>query len=102
MSNEPTRSAPAASKAPEKVQQTASASPPEPIIIDLGKRSRKQVRKLRRGKQGGLASRIEDAMEHLQDNGAIAAGTQPIVVVVKEKSRTSKGGKRIAKMWGLK
>jgi hypothetical protein len=77
----------------------AEASSPEPIIVDLGKKNRKQVRKLRKGKPGRLMDRVEDTIEHLRENGALAAGVQPIVVVVKQKTR--RRGKRWTKAWGL-
>lgn len=79
--------------------QNANAGSPEAIIVDLGKRTRKQVRKLRKGKPGRLMNRLEETMEHLRESGALAANVQPIVVIVKE--RTRRGGKGIAKMWGL-
>lgn len=77
-----------------------SAGSKEAIIIDLGKKSRKQVRRLQKGRPGRLMNRIEEAMAHLRDNGALAADVQPIVVVVKE--RVGGGGsRRVAKMWGM-
>ncbi len=77
----------------------ASAEPPAPIIVDLGKKDRKQVRKLRKGKPGRLMNRVEEAIEHLRENGAISEGVQPIVVIVKQRER--RRGGRLAKAWGL-
>ena len=58
-----------------------------PIIIDLGKKNRKQVRKLRRGKPGRLMDKIKEVLVQSYQAEAIPAGAQPVVVVVREKSR---------------
>lgn len=89
---------------PAKKEVPAKAAAPrggssEPVIIDLGKKTRKQVRKLRKGKSGRLLDRIEDSIEHLRENGAIGADAQPIVVIVKERRRTR--GRRFTKALGL-
>lgn len=78
---------------------TAKSAPAEPIVIKLGKKNRKQVRKLRRGKPGRLLDRVEDAIAHLRENGDMAAQTQPVVIVIRE--RPKRRGRRIAKVWGL-
>lgn len=96
MTLDPTRTTHLSAKEKEAA---ASGGSPEAVVIDLGKKNRKQVRKLRRGKPGRLMNRIEEAMGHLEESGALAGDVQPIVVIVKERSR--RGGKRIAKMWGL-
>jgi ethanolamine ammonia-lyase small subunit len=78
----------------------AAASEPhvrEPIIIDMGKKKRRQVRKLRKGKDCSLMDRIKDALEEGIAAKAIPANAQPVVVVVKEKKKKRKLGK----MWGL-
>lgn len=71
----------------------------EAIVIDLGKKTRRQVRKLRRGKPGRLMNRVEEALEHLRENGAVAADTQPIVIVVRQRAKRRRN--RMARMWGL-
>lgn len=71
----------------------------EPIIINLGKKRRKQVRRLRRGKPGRLLDRVQEAIDHLRTNGEMAAGTQPVVIVVRQRSKNR--SRRIAKAWGL-
>ena len=68
----------------------------EPIIIDMGKKKR-QVRKLRKGRECSLMDRIKDALEEGIAAKAIPANAQPVVVVVKEKKKKKKFGK----MWGL-
>lgn len=93
-----TKAAPApAAKKDTKVSAEAEVN--EPIVIDLGKKNNKQVRKLRKGKPGRLMNRVEEAIEHLRENGAMAADTQPVVIVIRQKKKR-KGG-RVAKAWGL-
>lgn len=99
MSTEPTGTAPSVTKKEHVRKEAESAAGKEPIIIDMGKKSRKQVRKLRKGKPGRLMNRVEEALEHLRENGAIDANAQAIVLVVKE--RTRRRGRKLAKMWGL-
>lgn len=70
------------------------------IVVDLGKKSRKSVRKLKKGKPGGLLDSVNEAIEHLRENGAITAGVRPVVLIVREKSK-KKAAARVAKMWGL-
>lgn len=101
MNSDHTNPASSAPKAPKK--EVAAAAPatnsPEPIIIDMGKKNRKQVRKLRKGKPGRLLDRVNDSFEHLRENGAVGPDAQPIVIIIKESRR--RRGKRFAKVWGL-
>lgn len=71
----------------------------EPIVIDMGKKKKKDVRKLRRGKPGKLMRRLEDTLSHLRENGALAKDAQPVVIVLRKKAKRK--GKRLGKMWGL-
>jgi hypothetical protein len=67
--------------------------PVAPIVIDLGKKSRKQIKDLKRG-QGKLKIEVLDtASEVKQRLGAQADGKElvPIVVVYSRKKRTAKG-----------
>jgi hypothetical protein len=79
--------------ADENVTQEGYA---EPIIIDLGKKKRKHVRKLRRGKGGRLLDKIHEILAHSIEAKAIPAGAQPVVVVVRERAQ-----RRGSKIWGL-
>lgn len=85
----------------DTVAKTADATSAEaenqPIIVDMGKQSRKAVRKLRKGKAGKLLRRVEETVAHLRESGAAAEGVQTIVIVVRERPR----GGRLTKMWGL-
>lgn len=71
----------------------------EPIILDMGKKPRKQVRKLIKGKPGRLMNRVEEAMDHLREQGALATGAQAVVIVIRQ--RPKRRGRRITKAWGL-
>ena len=81
------------------VQAAASDENAAPIIVDMGKKDRKQIRKLTKGKPGRLMRRLEETLDHLRENGALADGAQPVVIVIRQKPR--KRGKRFAKVWGL-
>ncbi len=61
------------------------------IVIDFGKKDRKQVRKLRKGKSGRLMKRIKESIEHLRENGAMAEDTQAVVIVIRERQKRRKG-----------
>lgn len=78
---------------------TAKSTAIEPIIINLGKKNRRQVRKLRRGKPGRLLDRVQEAIEQLRATGDMAAGTKPVVIVIRERAKNR--GRRMAKAWGL-
>lgn len=73
----------------------------EPVIIDFGKKKKKAIRKLRRGKPGRLLSKVEDTIEQLRASGEFEDGVRPIIIVVRQKARRSKRGRRAAKLWGL-
>jgi hypothetical protein len=59
-------------------------------LVDLGKKSRRAIRDLRRGK-GRLMDDIEDTIEELRDGGAIPEGAHPVVILV-ERRLTEQGG----------
>lgn len=60
-----------------------------PVVLDLGKHRRKQVRQLRRG-EGKLLDDINGAIEELRIAGTLTGTGQPVIVVVREKARKSK------------
>ncbi len=68
-------------------EKTANA----PLLIDLGKCKRKQVKKLRKG-EGKLMDKVNEAIDELKASEAIAENAQPIIIVVKEKKRKQKWG----------
>jgi len=56
------------------------------IILDLGSHSRKKVKRLRRGR-GPLMADVQEAIQEVQQSGAIPAGSPVVVAVVKERRR---------------
>lgn len=78
--------------------RTGDDNPPEAeavkdsmIVVEVGKKqSGKRIRQLQKGR-GKLFENIEQMMEELRAKGAIGENAQPVVVVVKKKSRTLLG-----------
>lgn len=64
--------------------KSAGASP---VVIDLGKKSRKRVKSLRKGKPGRLLDEVHSALEALKEEGTVGAHAQAVIVVVRERSR---------------
>jgi hypothetical protein len=54
------------------------------IVVDLGSKSRKQVKRLRKGK-GKLMDKVNECISELKSTGTITGTVQPVVIVVKEK-----------------
>lgn len=98
MTHETTSTAKSSDKATKKEAATSEATT-EPIVIDMGKKNRKQVRKLSKGGSGRLMEKVSEAIEHLRENGALNAKAQPIVVIVEERRR--RRGMKMAKVFGL-
>lgn len=74
----------AATAATDKVSEPERPSENAPIVIDLGKKSRKRVKQLRRG-EGPLLKEVADAIEELKAAGTVSASAQPVIVVVRQK-----------------
>jgi len=68
-----------------------------PIVIDLGKKNRKRIRKLRKGKGGKLSEKVTEVLGQMKEAGALPAHAQPVVVIVRERKRKSK----YTKLWGM-
>ena len=56
----------------------------ELCIVDLGKHSRKQIRKLRKG-GGKLMTRTEEIIEELKESGVLSKDSNTVVLVVRQK-----------------
>lgn len=56
----------------------------EGYLVDLGRRNRKDIDRLRKGR-GPLMEDVEDAIQELRDNEALPADARPVIVVVAEK-----------------
>ena len=54
------------------------------IVVDLGKKSGKNVRRLRKGR-GPLLDHVEDCVEELREAGTISGAVQPVVVIVERR-----------------
>lgn len=54
------------------------------VIIDLGQKSRKKIKRLRRG-EGVLFDSVADTIAELQAEGKLGVGAQPVIVVVEKK-----------------
>jgi hypothetical protein len=74
----------AATPGAEKVSAPERPSENVPVVIDLGKKSRKGVKALRRG-EGPLLKEVIDAIEELKAAGTVSASAQPVIVVVRQK-----------------
>lgn len=67
--------------------KTESAAANAPVVVDVGKKRRKQIKRLRNGR-GKLMDQINHLVEELRTSGSISATSQPLVVVVRQKRRT--------------
>ena len=54
------------------------------VIVDFGRRSKKQIKRLRRG-EGRLMDRVEQTLDQLRAEGEIDAKSEVVVCVVREK-----------------
>ncbi len=71
------------------VNPTSERFAQDPILIDLGRKSRKKINRLRDG-EGKLMVEIQDTIDELKAAGTIAESAQPVIIIVREKiaSRT--------------
>jgi hypothetical protein len=74
----------------ETMSAKGSSAGATPIIIDLGKKSRKKIKRLRRG-EGTLMDDVGQAIQELRSTGKISSSAQPVVVIVRQKSRSFMG-----------
>jgi hypothetical protein len=56
----------------------------ELCIVDLGKHSRKQIRRLRKG-DGKLMTRTEQVIAELKESGVLSKDSNTVVLVVRQK-----------------
>ncbi|MGY8823154.1 MAG: DUF6200 domain-containing protein [Candidatus Latescibacterota bacterium] len=61
-----------------------------PVVIDLGKRKAKSIKRLRKGKPGRLIDEVQECLEELRSNDVISESAQPVVIIVREKSKRKK------------
>ncbi len=72
----------------ESSKQSKISEDLDPVIVNLGKKKRKDIKKLKKGK-GKLYAKVMDVQSQLESNG-LADETGPVVVLVKEKKRKNK------------
>jgi hypothetical protein len=70
-------------------EDPTKAAAKAPVIVDLGKKRRKLVKKLRKG-SGRLMDQVQGTLQELRNAGTIAASAQPVIVVVRERRRSSR------------
>jgi hypothetical protein len=72
---------------------TAPATAIDPVVVDLGKKSKKQIRNLKRGK-GKLLYDVAAAVEEVKASlGAEAAGKEFVPVVIVYRKKDKRGGR---------
>jgi hypothetical protein len=54
------------------------------LLIDLGKHSRKQIKRLRQG-TGKLIDEVQKCMQELRAAGTVSESAQPVIMLVREK-----------------
>ncbi len=71
---------------PAPPASTRTDDSPLPVIVDLGKHARKDVKRLREGR-GKLLAEIATCLDELKSEGKLPDGAHPVVVIVREKRR---------------
>jgi hypothetical protein len=56
------------------------------VVLDLGKKKRRDIKRLRKGR-GRLMDRLNETLDGLKDEGTIAESSQPVVVIIRERPR---------------
>jgi hypothetical protein len=64
----------------------SQAEGPRPVVVELGRKKRKQIKKLRRG-TGPLMDDLQELVEKLRAAGTLAAGATPVFMIVKQKPK---------------
>lgn len=72
--------------APVRAMSPETLEGPDPLLIDLGKQKRKDIRQLCDG-SGPLVGEVASCLRELRESGQIAADAQPVVIVVRERKR---------------
>ncbi len=70
----------------EQNSESRPADVEDAIVIDLGKKKRKAVKRLRKG-EGKLMDEVKYCIEELRNAGAIEGPARPVIVVVREKAK---------------
>jgi hypothetical protein len=67
--------------------ESANGSEKPMVLLDLGKKRRKQIKRLRKGR-GRLMQQVDETVAQLKEEEAIDPNSQVVVVVVKEKKKS--------------
>jgi len=78
----------AAAASAEPISKSATG----PILVDLGKKSRKKVKRLRRDGEGSLMDKVNTVISELRANGTLKGEAQPVVIVVRERRKKKSTG----------
>lgn len=70
----------------ETANGTADSVEQKMVLLDLGSKSKKQVKGLRKGR-GKLMSRVEETISQLKTEGELSENSDVVVVVVKQKRK---------------
>ena len=60
----------------------------KPIVIDFGKHSRKNIKRVRAGRSGKILDKVQEVVAQLREDGVMAGSAQPIVIVVRQRRRS--------------
>ena len=100
MATEASRKAPTKASGPGPAAAgNPPAEPADPIIVNLGKKKRKAIRRLRRGR-GRLMDDVLECVEDLRDEQRIEGDVQPVVFIVRQKRR-GKGRKSMRRLFRI-
>jgi hypothetical protein len=73
----------------DATRPTAGADPAAstaPLIVDLGKHGRKDIKRLREGR-GKLLADVTSCIDELKAAGKVGAQAQPVVIIVRQRRR---------------
>jgi hypothetical protein len=76
----------AVSSSPTTTVVATETTVADPIIIDLGKKSRKKVKQLRKGRGQALQD-LRITIGELRASGLLDADAQPVCLIVRQKSK---------------
>lgn len=74
------------SAAKDTTKKADDSSAGQTIVLDFGSKSRRKIKRLRKG-QGALMDRVNETVAELKSNQSIPASAAVVVVVVKQRNR---------------
>ena len=72
--------------AKDTTKKADDSSTGQTIVLDFGSKSRRKIKRLRKG-QGALMDRVNETVAELKHNQSIPASAAVVVVVVKQRNR---------------